>query len=239
MSQSTPLRYAIYFTPEPSSALARFGARVIGYDSATGHDLAQPELKTVPSAQLFAATEAPRRYGFHATLVAPFTLREGNEAQLHECARAFCSRTKPVSLGRLDLATLSGFIALVPGSPDPQLTDFAARCVEHFNPLRAPLSESDFARRNKEHLTSRQRAYLERFGYPYVFDEFRFHMTLSHMLRETERDMLLAELARAYAPIADEDHRIDAISILRQNGPTSRFQILARYPLSGGNTTGG
>src|SRR6202000_780688 len=59
--------------------------------------------------------------------------------------------------------------------------------------LRARPSPDDLGRRLAAPLTERQRALLVEWGYPYVFDEFRFHMTLSNSLDDAhERDALLA-----------------------------------------------
>ena len=73
-------RYAIYFAPSPASALWRFGSRTIGYDAANGMESAPLAPPGCEDMDWMAATDDPRRYGFHATLKAPFSLREKTTA---------------------------------------------------------------------------------------------------------------------------------------------------------------
>ena len=80
-------RYAIYFAPRPRRALARFGAAWLGWDAEAGADRDGPELAGLPRprAEIVAT---PRRYGFHATLKAPFRLARGatSRASTRRCA---------------------------------------------------------------------------------------------------------------------------------------------------------
>ena len=50
-------RYAVYFAPEPQSALARFGAAWLGYDAATGARVPQPSVDGASAERLRAITE--------------------------------------------------------------------------------------------------------------------------------------------------------------------------------------
>lgn len=180
VQRQTP-RYAIYFTPQPGSELARFGAGILGYDPFDRKDVAHADLPGISAAELVAVTEAPRRYGFHATLVAPFYLG-GTEDDALEALARFCDLARPVAVGPLKVQAIKDFIALTPAVTSGSLDELARCCVEYFDPLRRTLGAEDFARRNNGNLSSRQRAYLERWGYPYVFEEFRFHMTLTGAL---------------------------------------------------------
>src|SRR6266436_2078374 len=73
----TDPRYAIYFVPAPDTALYRFGAGALGYDCFTGADMATLDTLPVDAGAWRELTREPRRYGFHATLKAPFRLAEG------------------------------------------------------------------------------------------------------------------------------------------------------------------
>lgn len=76
MTQPAP-RYALYYTPAADSALWRFGSATLGYDAITGRDIAfavPPGCEALDWQELIAE---PRRYGFHATLKAPFELANG------------------------------------------------------------------------------------------------------------------------------------------------------------------
>ncbi|WP_331294670.1 DUF1045 domain-containing protein, partial [Methylobacterium radiotolerans] len=95
--------------------------------------------------------------------------------------------------------------------------------------FRAPLTEAERAKRRPERLDPRGRALLARWGYPYVFEAFRFHMTLTDALPEAERAPWHRRLSAAYAAAGPEPLRIDAVSLLTQDG-SGPFRLLARLP---------
>lgn len=232
MRRTAP-RYAIYFTPRPLSPLAFFGAAVVGYDSSGKADVPCLDLDGIPLTDFIIATEAPRRYGFHATLVAPFHLNSHSESHLLEALDRFCIDARPAPLGPLRVNILGDFIAMTPGAAGPPLDELARRCVEFFDPFRAPLGAEDLARRNNGRLSPRQRTYLDRWGYPYVFEDFRFHMTLTGALAANDRERFLAALTNAYNPLADHVYEADALSLMRQSNPGSSFEVIARRVLQG------
>ncbi|HMK79214.1 MAG TPA: DUF1045 domain-containing protein [Xanthobacteraceae bacterium] len=227
-------RYAIYFTLPSDTALGRFGAAMLGYDCASGADVPQAALGDIAPDALKALTAEPRRYGFHATLVAPFRLGHGGEAALLAAAAAFAKMQPPARLGKLAVTALGRFIALCPAQQQESIAALESACVHAFHPFRAPLGVAERERRLKARLTPRQIALMDRWGYPYVLDQYRFHMTLTGPLAEGQRDAMLRHLTHAYAPLADAAHAIDAISVLRQDGSGARFRVLNRLPLAGG-----
>lgn len=225
-------RFAIYFTPPPGSALARLGAAVLGYDCDTGDEVAQPVLPGIPAGELASATGEPRRYGFHATLAAPFHLAgTGTEAGPLAALETFARAHPPVALGRLSIGLIGGFIVLMPSTSDA--VALAADCVRAFDRFRAPLAAADRARRVAAGLTARQLAHLDRWGYPYVLDEFRFHMTLAGPLPAARLDQWRAALAALFAAQADRPLLIDAVSLMRQDDGAARFRVVRREPLRG------
>lgn len=226
-------RYALYAAPAPDSALWRFGSSVIGYDAALALDAAFPEGGLFAADDWPALTADPRRYGFHGTLKAPFVLAEGrSEAELLDTAAAFAQRQRTFVVPRLEVSLLKAFVALVPAEPSAALDALAADCVRHFEPFRAPLSDSDRARRLVAPLTDRQRQHLDAWGYPYVFEDFRFHMTLTGALPEDRRETVRAALAALYAPLA-VPFPVDALAVFRQERREDRFTVLARLPFAG------
>ena len=70
-------RYAIYYVPAANDPLYRLGARTIGYDGFTGSALEFPDAVGRRFPDWTEATTDPRKYGFHATLKAPFALAPG------------------------------------------------------------------------------------------------------------------------------------------------------------------
>jgi putative phosphonate metabolism protein len=224
-------RYAIYFAPPPEAALWRFGSQVIGYDAETGAEIAGPDGLALPP-DWPALTEEPRRYGFHATLKAPFQLGGGcSEADLLEAARLLAARRAAFVVPRLEVALLGSFVALVPAAPSEALDELAADCVRSFDHLRAPMSPEDRQRRLKAGLSERQTAYLDAWGYPYVFEEFRFHMTLTGSLPPERRDATRALLAEAYEGLAP-GLPVEGVALFRQDDRAGRFRILARLPFA-------
>jgi putative phosphonate metabolism protein len=223
-------RYAIFYAPAGYTPLWQFGSGVIGYDAATGTDVSAGPL---PLENWLALTEEPRRYGFHATLKAPFSLAEGlAEDDLLGAAAGFAQARAAFAMPRLHVAQLGGFIALVASQPSPDLNALAGDCVRDFEPLRAPLGAADLARRLKTPLSERQTANLHAWGYPHVFADFRFHMTLSGPLPAALQAPALAALAERYATVSPPP-LLDAVCIFKQADRAGRFRILARFDLVG------
>lgn len=227
-------RYAIYLAPPAGSPLEEFARNWLGRDHITGQTLQQPVVDGIDAARLRAITASPRLYGFHATMKAPFRLAGGrNIDDLHHAAKAFAKARRSFSV-QLTPRSLKGFLALVPASPSCALDRLAADCVREFEPFRAQLSEGDIQRRRRSPLTPRQDAQMLQWGYPYVFDDFSFHMTLTERLAEPERDSVLAVLQREMAPLLDEPFSVREIAIYAQAERRLPFTLDARFPFADG-----
>lgn len=233
MTETAP-RYALYYAPAADSALWRFGSATLGYDAVTGADVDFAVPPGCEGLDWSEVTAEPRRYGFHATLKAPFELANGrNEGALRAFARNYVAGRPPVRLAGLSINALGRFIALTPSEPSEELQRFAFDIVQAFEPFRAPLSEADLARRLQSPLTPAHRAYLEAYGYPYVDDAFRFHMTLTGSLAAEQVDGVKASLIWAYAEAAlGGAITIDRVAIFKQESRSSRFVLLDSIPLS-------
>ncbi|MEH2507743.1 putative phosphonate metabolism protein [Bradyrhizobium sp. AZCC 1578] len=222
-------RYAIYYTARPDSALDRFGAVLLGYDAHSGEDLSFPDGLPLDWREL---TRDPRKYGFHATLKAPIALADGKaEAQLAAACELFADLARPVPVIQPVVDSISGFIAVIPGERSADLDLLAAQATRAFDSFRAPLSPEDRARRSPEALTPRQRDYLDRWGYPYVFEEFRFHMTLTGRLPAERREPIVAMLRSRFSTTGIGPIAIDAIALCRQDNANSRFRVIGRWQL--------
>src|SRR6201985_733643 len=222
-------RYAIYYAAPRRGALDRFGAEHLGYDAWSGDDLPFP--KGLP-ADWRELTSEPCKYGFHATLKAPFALAPGkDEFELTTACADFTRTARPIPVIAPVVNSISGFIAVVPAEPSDELVQFAADCVRAFDPFRAALTPEDRARRKPEKLTQRQRDYLDRWGYPYVMEEFRFHMTLTGRLHSPHRERVLSMLRHRFSAIGLDRLPIDAIAVSRQDDARSRFRIIERWQL--------
>ncbi|MGK7654140.1 MULTISPECIES: DUF1045 domain-containing protein [unclassified Roseovarius] len=223
-------RYAIYYTP--TGALARFGADWLGWDVETGKPTSPPEIDGLP-AQWDEITSTPRRYGFHATIKPPFRLAEGwAETDLLTAFTTHCGLAAPVTLEGLDLAQLGRFLALVPAGDTSGLNRLAADTVRTLDAFRAPLTDADLARRRAANLTPEQDALLLQWGYPYVMDQFRCHLTLSGKLPKAQATQLRTALAPVIAPLVPRPFIIDALSLCGEDA-TGRFHLVHRAALSG------
>ena len=223
-------RYALYYAPDPASALWRFGSQVIGYDAAAGESF--PPKAPGGEPDWPALTEEPRRYGFHATLKAPFELAAGeSEASLIAAMESYAGSAAPVLLEGLEVSQIGAFCALTPLGDATAIDALASDIVRAFERFRAPLSEASRMRRLQAPLTPRQIEYLDRFGYPYVHEEFRFHMTLTGPLpaRVCGRAGRVCEgLRRAYAEaVGTGPAAIDRITLFRQPRADASFAIAA------------
>jgi putative phosphonate metabolism protein len=221
------MRYAIYYAPMPGTMLHQLGSIWLGRDAHTGEALAQPAVENI--ARL---TSDARRYGFHATLKAPFVLRDGMgpEPLMRACA-ALAANTSGFRV-RLRPDLLDGFLALVPGGDPLLLHLLADRCMRELDGFRRPSSAEDLARHRKAPLSVRQDASLVRWGYPYVFDDFRFHMTLTERL-EPDEAVRLAGAARAhFAPIIGQSVMIDGITLFQEPEPGAPFLALRHFPFT-------
>lgn len=204
-------RYALYYAPPPGT-WAETAARWLGRDAVSGEARMQPHLA------LAGLTASARRYGFHATLKAPFRLAEGSsEEDLLAAVEVFAAGIAPFSVEGLRVAVLDGFLALVPSGDASALDTFAAQVVVRFERFRAPLAAEDRARRRPEQLSERQRALLDTYGYPWVMEEFRFHMTLTDRLTP-EQSARLQPLAEAdFTPVLPRPLVLGALSVFAED----------------------
>lgn len=223
-------RYALFYAPAADSDLWRFGSRILGYDAATG--AAVPFYSPAGAEGWEDLTAEPRTYGFHATLKAPIHLADGvAEADLIAAVDAFAAETRTVVLDGLEVNNIGPFFALTPSGDIARLNAFAASVVVHFDRFRAPLADKDRARRLAAPLSERQIANLDRFGYPYVLEDFRFHMTLTGPIHADLRDGIRAHLEERFeAKVGSGPVLVDGLTVYRQDEPGARFRILHRAP---------
>lgn len=225
-------RYAIYFAPEARSPLAEFGAAWLGWDIETGEERAHPPIKELP-VSVSQITSTPRKYGFHGTLKPPFRLAQGaTQEGLVAEVKDFAARHQAFEMPPLRLASLGKFLALTLSSPSQDLRDLAFACVAHFDGFRAPLTDVELVKRRATGLSPRQEVLLCDWGYPYVDDEFRFHLTLSGALGPELLAEVLASLDPVLAPLCREPVAVREVCLCGE-ATDGRFHIVRRFPLRG------
>lgn len=222
-------RYAVYYAPL-YGPLAEFGAAWLGRDAVHGIEtppLHIPDLPH-PSSEI---TKSPRKYGFHATIKPPMRLAEGaNYADIAQELEALARKTRPIALAGLELTPLGRFLALTISGDAAPLSEFAGTIVQRLDKYRAPMTAEEFDRRNAAHLTDSQRDNLKAWGYPYVMDQFRFHMTLTDKLPKTEVGQVADCLRPHLIPILPFPFIIDAVSIFGEDSD-GLFHHIERFPL--------
>lgn len=225
-------RYAVFFAPRADSALWRFGSDWLGWDAAEREACPPPRVPGLPLPQEDIVAR-PRKYGFHATLKAPFRLADERDiTELDDALSELALITGAFDLPALQLAALGRFLALVPEKPDARLDALAAECVRQFDGFRAPAGEADRAARRTGGLDAVEAAHLRRWGYPYVLDRYRFHLTMTGPLQPAEQAAVLAALERPLAPVLAEPVRLADVCLFGE-AEGGAFHLLKRYALAG------
>lgn len=229
-------RYALYYAPRADESLARTAAQWLGRNAETGQSRALVPVAGIAYERLAALVADPRLYGFHGTLKAPIALAEGlTERELLDAVGRFAVNQRAIAVPSMVLAEISGFLALVPDRPCMELNDLADQCVVEFDEFRRPADAAELERRRGSGLSQRQDDLLVRWGYPYVLEQWRFHLTLSGRLPDDrERRLVFGELQRRFAGEIDRPLAVRDLCIFRQAGPGRPFSVLARFRLGGG-----
>jgi putative phosphonate metabolism protein len=227
-------RFAVYWAPPPSAPLAEIGEAWLGRSAESGVALARPLLPGFDAGEIEAATAEPRRYGLHATLKSPFRLAEGASAAALEAAFDDFARRQPgVSAPPLRLKRIGRFLALVPGARTSALHTLAAAAVEAFDAFRAPPDAAELARRHAAGLSPAQAQNLARWGYPYVMEEFRFHVTVTGAIETALADRLAPALETLFAPILTLPLEIAELALFAEPAPGAPFHLIRRAALAG------
>jgi hypothetical protein len=220
-------RYAIYYTP--SDGLADVGAAWLGWDVRTGTEVAHPVLEGINVAAL---TRKPHKYGLHGTIKPPFYLADGTTQDvLAREVEALCSHLAPVTLSALEVRAIASFAALVPAGDQTGLAQLAAQVVMELDHFRARPSDAELARRSQFNLTPSQLRNLETWGYPYVMEDFRFHITLTGHVKG-DMTPVLAALRNHFMPHVPAPFRVDTLSLTGQD-EDGMFHEIERFALTG------
>ena len=227
-------RFAIYWAPPRGAALAEIGEAWLGRSAESDGSLARPHLPGFGANELEAATAEPRRYGLHATLKPPFRLAEGGSVAALEAALDDFARRQPsVIAPALQLKRIGRFLALVPGARTRALDTLAAAVVAAFDAFRAPPDAAELARRHAAGLSPPQAQNLARWGYPYVMEEFRFHVTVTGAIETALADRLTPALETLFAPVLTLPLEITELALFAEPAPRAPFRLIRRAPLAG------
>lgn len=223
------MRHAVYFVPPRGHPLWQAGCEWLGRD---------PE-QPAPGGSPPEARAEPQRYGFHATLKAPMTLRAGADANAFLAdVRRLAQDVPRFPMPPLQVRELDDFIALRPQpQPDAQhpLRRLADRCVVELDRWRAEMSPAEMQKRLSG-LDEEQQALLRRFGSARVLDRWQFHMTLSDSLPRTPqgealRARLMREAQSHFAAALREPLSADEIAVFIEREAGKPFELAHRFAL--------
>ncbi len=227
------MRYAIYFAPPANDPVSRVATNWLGRNAFTDETVEPPETTGLRAAEIALFTAAPRRYGFHGTLKAPFRLADGaSEDLLQRSLDSFAGSTEVFELPGMSIRRIGLFFALVPTRPVRELADLAGRATRELEPFRAPITETEIKLRNPDNLSPAQLANLHRWGYPYVFDEFRFHMTLTGPIDAEDSARVEQALHNFFDPVLSEAVEVRNIALFVEEEPGAPFRAHSLHPLA-------
>lgn len=217
-----PYRVGVYYAPAETDPLWQAGCAWLGRDAETGLAIAQPNLPA-----LTENTQDPRRYGFHATLKAPFVPHQGFKKFI-DSATDFAARQKSFDLPALAVTNLRGFLALCPIAASPHLHHLADSCVKTLDEHRTSESASQQAKRSVGK-TQQQISYIAQWGYPFVFEEFHFHMTLTEKINDNPYFKPACEY---FSAALAQPRQVDHLSIFVEETKGAPFQLFCRLKFS-------
>jgi len=228
-------RYAVYFVPNVEQHWWAHASQWLGRCAVSQQFNAQPLIIEVSAKRFAELTEHPRRYGFHATMRAPFVLAsEYQLADLVDGVFALCQHMRPFLLPRLRVTLMDEFLALVPERDVAQLAWLEEQCVTALNRYAQPLAPEELSRRRSAGLSSHEDALLVQWGYPYVLDRFRFHFSLTGSLAKASSQEVSALTQAAHQHF---DHLplcgFESLAIFAEPTRGADFVLLEQCPLMG------
>jgi anti-sigma factor RsiW len=225
-------RYAVYLAP--TGPWRELGRAWLARCEETGARIARSR---DDDPRLDAWTDAPRHYGLHATLKPPFRLRDGTTARGLDGALRALARTQSAFSVPLTLRALRGFLAWCLPDDDAaahaHIRTLADRMVRDLDVYRAPPTEAELARRRPDRLGPLQQRMLAQWGYPYVFDTYTFHITLTGQLGDTELEHAHDLLRARGCSMLTETMPVAAVSMYVQAAPDAPFLVARHYGFDG------
>jgi hypothetical protein len=225
-------RYAVYYTPQPGTALASFGRSWFGRanDGVTLQAFSEAGLSGASFARIPAA---PGRYtGLHALFKAPFALREGfGPDALRTRLANFASRLKPIATGPLTLARSGRFLVLRPIEPTSAFEWLAAECDGAFDDFAEPAAEDGRDTCAGLHLSDYQRQLLQSFAPKQGSSGYRFTITLAGPLDAAHLERVTQALWPVLEEICAEGVAVDGLSLFGDAGRRSSMRLIGRYRL--------
>ena len=224
-------RWAVYFIPA-SGDLVDFADSWLGWSAREGCSVQRPDVLNF-GPPISEITQGPAKYGFHATLKPPFRLASGtSQEKLADDCQKLAAQSAAFELESLSLVRLGRFLALKADGDQSQINDLASRCVMQLDHHRAPMTKSEAEKRLASARSDSQRARIQGWGYPFVLDQYRFHMTMTDKLPKGDLDETQQALGKVLDPMLGKLVPLDAISLVGE-GEDGKFRQIERFPPRG------
>ena len=233
LNKGKPERFAIYYAPEPFSKFHALGSAWLGRDTQTGKVLSQPSIDRMTAKRFFKLTESARHYGFHATLKPPFRLKCGMKQNLlKQAIKEICENITPFSI-QLDIHLLGKFFALMLPKKNPGIQKLAEAMVRDIDVFRGPSTSKEIKARREKGLSRKENQNLVTWGYPYVFSEFQFHMTLTDRIQSSEEQAIIYDALQShFEDFLKKDITIEEVCLFHQINRQAPFTLVDRFKLS-------
>ena len=98
-------------------------------------------------------------------------------------------------------------------------------------PFARSAPDGEVAKRRAAGLSPEQDTNLVEWGYPYVLDQFRFHITLTGKLPKGDLPAVEDYLASELAPLLPQPFVINDLALMGE-AEDGRFHLIQRYALS-------
>lgn len=235
MNTESAYRYAIYYMPALHTAWWAAGSHWLGRCAVTGQTFAQPVIPDLSAERFEQLTLDPRRYGWHATLKAPFQLDTGHGLNnLRTALQNLATDLPAFEMPALQVSTVGGFLALRPVHHNARLHTTADACVTRLHPLVKPLGPDELARRRQAQLNPAQDRLLMQWAYPWVLEEFKFHLSLTGPIHALTADELEALVQAAQTHFeALPPARFEHLALFAEPHKGAEFQWVESVELRG------
>ncbi len=232
-------RVAIYFLPKKNSSLENFGKNLLGRDinkkkkiSLTRRQKYFINRGFTYFDELKDYCEEPAKYGFHATLKAPFRLKRNVKTKnFYDVISHIAAQHSRFKIKGLKIVYSKKFTLITSRKPNKLLINLEKDLVKHLDTFRAELNKTEIKKRIPDSLTFKQNKYLKEWGYPFVFDQFKFHMTLMNQNNNKLSNKQKLELEKLIYKISNNVIEFNEISLLGEN-KNGHFEEIKRFKLN-------
>jgi len=224
-------RFAIYYLPSESNLLSNFASSWFGWNPHLGMEVSYPVWKNL-NFNIAELTSEPGKYGLHGTLKPPFPLaKQENFEELRVAILKLSRSIKKFKIPSITLRVIDGFIAIVPTIRNERIDYLAEKCVKELDDFRGPESLENIKKRRSVGLSERQENHLRRWGYPYVLDDFNFHLTMTEKLRPEVSERVFLVLASKLESVLMAPLLVDKIFLCGESVENGKFKVIEKFSL--------